>query len=85
MDITKYSRYNNSFIFKLAIFWDICSRVDFPSEVTIKANYTMLKSLSLDKDDENISMSAFFINFEPVCKFISNLFERFEYKQSILL
>ncbi|KAI1002948.1 hypothetical protein K3495_g5256 [Podosphaera aphanis] len=44
----KYSGTNDSLDYKLRIFYDICSRVDFPQQAYLKALPTMLKGLALD-------------------------------------
>ncbi|KAI1003750.1 hypothetical protein K3495_g4457 [Podosphaera aphanis] len=44
----KYSGTNDSFDFKMKIFYDICSRADDPHEAYLKALPTMLKGLALD-------------------------------------
>lgn len=76
----KYSSRNNSFIFKLAIFHDIFSRVDVSSETKIKAFLIMLKGLALDYFYSNISTSTIAINFNQVCNFIRDYFEAVKYK-----
>ena len=63
----KYSDRNNSFIFKLAIFHDICLRADVPLKTKIKTFLTMLKGLALDYYYSNISISAVPMNFHQVC------------------
>lgn len=45
---SKYNRENNSFIFKLAIFNNICSKADILFEICIKVFPTILKGLILD-------------------------------------
>ena len=84
-DDAKYNGRNDSFIFKLAIFHDICSRADVPSEAKMKAFPTMLKGLALDYYYSNISTSTVAMNFDQVCNSIKNYFEGAEYKRSVLL
>lgn len=67
IDNKKYSACNNTFIFKLAIFQNICSRANVSLEIKIKAFSIMLKSLSLDYYYSNISISGMVINFNQVC------------------
>ena len=81
---SKYSGKNNSFTFKLAIFNDICSRADVPSEVRIKAFPTMLKGLALDYYYSNIGITSLTMNFDQVCYLIQTYFEGAKYKKSIL-
>lgn len=45
---SKYNKENNSFIFKLAIFNNICNRADILFEICIKVFPTILKDLTLD-------------------------------------
>lgn len=59
----KHSSHNISFTFKLIIFHNICLRVDFSSEIKIKAFFTMLKNLALNYYYSNINMSGTAINF----------------------
>lgn len=80
IDDVKYSGRNNSFTFKLPIFYNICSRADVPSKAKIKAFPTMLKSLALDYYYSNISTNAITINFDQVCNSIKNYFKGVEYK-----
>lgn len=58
----KYSNSNDSFTFKLAIFYNICSKADVLSKTKMKAFFTMLKSLALDYYYSNISISVVAIN-----------------------
>ena len=44
----KYDGVNGSFDLKLAIFLDICQRVDLPASCLLRAFPTMLKGLALD-------------------------------------
>ena len=81
----KYSDRNDSFIFKLAIFHNICLRADVLPETKMKAFPTMLKGLVLDYYYSNISIYAIVINFDQVCNSIKNYFEGVKYKQSVLL
>ena len=74
----KYCDRNDKFIFKLAIFYDICLRADVLPEAKIKAFPTMLKGLTLDYYYSNISISAVAMNFYQVCNSIKNYFKRAE-------
>ena len=60
----KYSDWNDSFTFKLAIFYNICLRTDVLPDVNIKTFSTMLKSLALNYYYSNISISAIVLNFD---------------------
>ena len=80
----KYSGRNDSFIFKLAIFHDICSRTQVLPKAKMKALFTMLKGLALDYYYSNISTGGVAMNFDQVCYSIRNYFEGAEYKQSVL-
>jgi hypothetical protein len=44
----KYNGINSSFDLKLAIFLDICHRVDLPTDCLLRAFPIMLKGLALD-------------------------------------
>lgn len=61
-DDAKYRGRNYSFIFKPAIFHDICSMADVPLETKIKAFPTILKGLVLDYYYSNICTSAVVLN-----------------------
>lgn len=84
IDETKYSGYNNNFIFKLAIFYNICSKADVSLDTKMKIFPIILKDLALDYYYFNISISTVALNFDQVCNSIRNYFEGIEYKQSIL-
>lgn len=60
----KYSGCNDNFIFKLAIFHDICSRADILPEAKMKTFPTILKGLALDYHFSNISTSIIALNFD---------------------
>lgn len=47
-DKPKYNGKNNSFLFKLTIFCDICAKIDVFQEILFKVFPTMLISLALD-------------------------------------
>lgn len=79
----KYSGRNDSFTFKLAIFYDICSRATVLSETKMKVFFTMLKGLTLDYYYSNINISAIVLNFDQICNSIRNYFEKAKYKQSV--
>lgn len=64
MDDIKYSGRNDNFIFKLAIFYDICLRADVSLEAKIKVFPTILKGLILDHYFSNISTNAIAMNFD---------------------
>lgn len=55
---TKYSNQNNSFMFKLAIFYDIFAKANILSKTKMKAFPTILKGLALDYYYLNISISG---------------------------
>ncbi len=65
-DDAKYSGRNDSFTFKLAIFHDICSRADVPTEAKMKAFPTMLKGLALDNYSSNIGISGTVMNSDQI-------------------
>lgn len=58
----KYSGYNNSFVFKLAIFYVIGFKANLLIETKMKKFLTMLKSLVLDKYASNIGINGIVIN-----------------------
>lgn len=63
-DDAKYSDYNNSFIFKLAMFHDICFKADILLEVKMNIFPIILKGLALNIYFLNIGISNIIINFE---------------------
>lgn len=79
----KYSNENNSFLFKLIIFCDICIRVDVLQEILLKAFPTILSGLALDYDYSNTKISTT-TTFDEVYESIQTYFEGVEYKKSIL-
>ncbi len=81
---SKYSRENNSFIFKLAIFNGICSRVVILSKAHMKAFPTMLKGLALDYYYLNIGITGLTMNFDQVYYLIWVYFEDTRYTRRIL-
>lgn len=58
----KYIDCNDRFIFKLAIFYDICFKANFLPNANMKKFFTMFKSLALNKYSLNISISGTIIN-----------------------
>ena len=62
----KYSNRNNSFIFKLAIFHDVCLRADVLSEVKMKAFLTILKGPALVNYTSNIDINDTVMNSNQV-------------------
>lgn len=62
----KYNGCNNSFIFKLAIFYHIYSRADVPPNAKIKTFSTMLKDLVLNYYYLNINIGSIAINLNQV-------------------
>ena len=62
----KYSSRNDSFIFKLAIFHDIYSRANTPSEAKMKVFPTMLKGQALANNSLNINISRTDMNFNQI-------------------
>lgn len=64
IDNIRYNGCNDSFTFKLAIFYNICSRADISSEVKIKAFPIMLKGLALDYYYSNINTNFVIMNFD---------------------
>ena len=81
----KYYSYNDSFIFKLTIFHDVCLKADILPKVKIKIFLTIFKSLAPDYYYSNISISTITMNFDQVCNFIKNYFEEDKYKQNVFL
>lgn len=75
----KYNGYNNSFIFKLAIFHNIYLKANFLLKAKMKAFSTIFKSLALNYYYSNVSTNSA-INFDQVCNFIRNYFENAKYK-----
>lgn len=65
----KYSNKNNSFIFKLTIFHDICARGDISHKMKFKAFPAILTGLALDHYYSNISISTTAM-FKKVCDLI---------------
>lgn len=63
----KYNAYKNSFIFKLPILYDICSKADLLFKVKIKRFSLILKSSVLNKYPSNIGINNSIINFDQVC------------------
>lgn len=80
INMTKYSNYNDSFILKLVIFDNICSKVDFLSKANMKLFLIMLKTLALDYYYSYISNSDITINFYQVYYLILTYFEEIKYK-----
>lgn len=72
----KYSGRNNSFIFKLAIFYDICLKADVSSNTNMKVFFTMLKGLALYYYYSNISTNIIALKFDQICNFIRNYLKR---------
>lgn len=62
----KYSGYNNSFIFNLAIFYNIYLSANILFEAKMKAFFTMFKDLALNNCLSNIGISGTVINFDQV-------------------
>jgi hypothetical protein len=68
----KYSRVNESFNYKLKIFYNICKRAGLPNTAYINAFPTMLKGLAQDHFyNHNLSKRP----FDQVCTHIRNFFE----------
>lgn len=62
----KYSGHNDSFTFKLAIFYNICSKTNILFKVKIKKVSKILKGLALENCPSNISISSTFINSDQI-------------------
>ncbi|KAI1005023.1 hypothetical protein K3495_g3196 [Podosphaera aphanis] len=77
----KYSGTNDSFDFKMRIFYDICNRADVPHEAYLKALPTMLKELALDINyiNELCSMS-----FQNATAHLRNYFQGPEFQRKDL-
>ena len=65
----KYDGVNGSFDLKLAIFLDICQRVDLPASCLLRALPTMLKGLALDHFYNN-QLSG--LTYEEACNSTRN-------------
>lgn len=61
-DNAKYSGCNDSFIFKLAIFYDICFRANVLPKAKMKAFPSMLKGPALNNYPSNIGISDTIMN-----------------------
>lgn len=83
-DEQKYSGENDSLVFKMTIFHDICTRADVPPEARLKAFPTMLKGLALDFYYSNVSISGTATTLDQVCYSIQAYFEGAEHKRSVL-
>ena len=68
----KYNGINGSFNLKLAIFLNICQRVDLPASCLLRAFPTMLKGLALDHFYNN-QLSG--LTYEEACSSTRNFFE----------
>lgn len=62
----KYSGYNNNFTFNLAIFYNICFRVNILLKAKIKTFLIILKDPVLDNYSLNFAISNTIINFDQV-------------------
>jgi hypothetical protein len=74
----KYDGVNGSFDLKLAIFLDICQRVDLPASCLLRAFPTMLKGLALDHFYNN-QLSR--LTYKEACNSIQNFFEGLRYQR----
>lgn len=63
-DDAKYSSCNDRFIFKQAIFYDICSKANILSKAKMKTFSIILKNLALDYYYSNINTSTIIMNFD---------------------
>jgi hypothetical protein len=79
----KYSDENDSLVYKLTIFHDMCDRVDVSQLAKQKAFLTMLKDLILDYYYSNMSTDIL-ITFDEVCFSMRYYFEDVEYRRNIL-
>lgn len=84
-DEAKYSGENDSFVYKLTIFHDICYRADVPDEAKLKAFPTMLKGPALDYYYSNVTSNRLPVTFDGVCYAMHTYFEGEEYRRSILV
>ena len=82
-DESKYSDQNDSLIYKLVIFHDICSRVDLSHAARIKAFSMMLKKSVLNYYYSNISIDDSLTFDEVIYRMRAN-FEDVEFRRSIL-
>ena len=80
-DDQKYSGVDNSFDFKLTIFYDICNRASLLPEGYMTMFPTMLKRLA-QAHYYNCSLSSKL--FDATCTYIQNFFEGPEYYQKNL-
>lgn len=72
----KYSSCNNSFNFKLMIFYTIYSIANVLLRTNIKTIFTMIQSLVLDSYYLTININSILINFNKVYNFIRNDFKK---------
>lgn len=79
----KYSGTNNSFIFKLTIFHDICIKTYISQKILLKVFLIILINLTLDYYYSNTSISTDVI-FDEVCESIQTYFDEVDYKRSVL-
>ena len=84
IDKAKYSGKNDSFLFKLTIFHDICDIANILQKIRLKAFPTRLTGLALNYYYLNSSISTS-ATFDKVCESIETYFEGVEYKRSVLL
>ncbi len=80
----KYSDENDSFLYKLIIFHDMCDRADIFHLIKLKVFFIMLKGLTLDYYYENMITSITSSTFDEICFQIKSYFEDVEYKKSLL-
>lgn len=69
MDKTKYNSKNNSFVFKITTFCDICARADILEEILLKVFSTIFTGLALDYYYSNTSITTAAM-FDKVCDLI---------------
>lgn len=67
-------------MFKLAIFYNICTKIENLFKTKMKIFSTILKNLTLDYYYLNISISNIVINFDQINYLMRDYFEETKYK-----
>jgi hypothetical protein len=80
-DEAKYSDENDSFLFKLTMFYDICRRAEISEETKLNVFFIMLKELTLNYYYAHLNISK---SFDEACIAMRLYFERTEYKRNVL-
>jgi hypothetical protein len=80
----KYSGEDDSFDFKLIIFYDLCNRADVPQEAKVKTYPTVLRSLAFNHYYTNLKNITLTLLFNQIYDAIHNYFKGPEYRHGIL-